>query len=29
MKVGIRFSDNDFMHTVKMFMELYILPTFV
>ena len=29
MKVGIRFSDNDFMNTTRMFMELFIIPTFV
>jgi hypothetical protein len=28
MKVGIRFSDNDFCSDIKTFMWLYILPTF-
>lgn len=30
MKVGIRFSDNDFsVHCVRVFVELFIVPTFV
>lgn len=28
MKVGIRFSDNDFASSIKTFMWLFIIPTF-
>ena len=29
MKVGIRFSDNDFSMIIKAFMDMFILPTFI
>ncbi len=29
MKVGIRFSDNDFVLPIMMFFELYIIPNFI
>ncbi len=29
MKLGIRFSDNDFCTAARLFMQLYILPNFI
>ena len=29
MKVGIRFSDNDFMNEIETFIELFLIPNFI